>query len=367
MDPLDSNSTMERKSNLQKLFDTVPAAYLVLSPELAIVAASDRYLRIIESSREKLIGRSLVSDFGQPQNQPWIGDARQLLTSLRRVRETGKRHRFFLREQPWNRSGLPESSKKIWRATTSPICDLGGNLSCLFHRLERVNDPRRSKRVRRFARRLIDMQEADRMRIARDLHDQMAQYLSAMTLELESVKTQQDPRVIADRVDHLQGLIHHVGEEVHRLTWDLRPAPIEEVGFRNSLVTCVEELSSYSSLQLHFYSNLTTEDRFDRTIETICYRTLQEALANAVKHAQATSLSVVITREEFGLHMIIEDDGIGFHTVERDSGSLQHDHIGLRGMRERLALIGGSLHVESTIGHGTSLFARIPLRTAGAS
>lgn len=366
MRSIHSDSTTERQPNWHKLFDVVPTAYLVVSPEMEILAASDKYLRITENQREKIVGRSLDRDFSRNPNGPWIGDVRKLKESLRRVRETGKPHRFLLREANWDREKLPGSFRRIWRATNTPICDHSGSLVYILHRLEKVNDPSRSRRVRCFARRLIAMQEQDRARIARELHDQMAQNLSAMMLELESLKTKSNPQELEIAVDHIQDLIQHVGEEVHRLAWDLRPAPIEEVGFRESLRGCVEELSLHSSLQLDFHSNLTAEDRFDPSIETICYRIIQESLANIVKHAKATSASVIVTRQGFELKIIVEDDGIGFEAIERRAHAIDHHHVGLRGMRERLALIGGSLQIESTVGRGTSLFARLPLRQAGA-
>jgi signal transduction histidine kinase len=366
MDVFNSNSKTHRVTGAQGLFEQSPSAMLVMSPELEIVAVSDKYLTITENQRSTLLGKKLDRDFAHCPNQPWISDLGDLVKSVRRVLKSGKRHRFLLRENAWDRVRLPESSQRTWRATTTPVRDTSGKLAFLFHELGRITDSSGTRMVREFARRVIAMQEEDRERISRELHDQMAQYLSAMTLGLESLKTESNPQKLEQGVDHIQDLIAQVSKEIHRLAWNLRPAPIEEVGFRNSLVDCVEELAAHSSLELFFHSNLTTNDRFDSTVETICYRIVQEALANIVKHARAKSAGVIVTRRDQEIHIIVEDDGTGFEVSTQESMTTDHDHIGLRGMRERLALIGGSLQIESSVGSGTSLFARIPLNQSGA-
>jgi signal transduction histidine kinase len=233
--------------------------------------------------------------------------------------------------------------------------------------VEQWSDETANANARVIAQHLIAMQEEDRQRISRELHDQMAQYLSAMMLELESLKEEGDPRKRKCGVEHLQDLIQQIGQEVHRLTWDLRPAPIEEVGFRNALEGCVEDLSSHSSMHLYFYSNLAREERFPPYIETLCYRIVQEGLTNIARHAQAESASVVVTRAKSELQIILEDNGVGFAATDNADRPPDHDHLGLRGMQERIALIQGTLQIESNAGRGTSLFARIPLHGAGAA
>ena len=365
MKVIQSSLAAQSHSNDQQLLETIPAAYLVVSPQLKIIAATDRYLKITQCEREELLNKLIDRDFVAAKRVPWIGDIRPFLESLHRVRESGKRHRFRVREKQWGPDGLTITSQRSWKATSTPSFDEQGNIQSIFHKLEQADGHCERRLMREFAKRAIAIQEEDRSRIARELHDHMAQYLAAMSLELEVLKGETDPRELQVGIDKIQDLIQHVGDDVHRLTWGLRPAPVDEIGLRRSLVACVEELSTHSSLQFDFHSNLVDEDRFSPCVETICYRFIQEALTYIVKHAHAKSVSVIVTRDESALSVIVEDDGIGFDVDQRDLINLNHDHVGLRGLRERMGLIGGKLRIESNATSGTSLFGRIPLYQSG--
>jgi signal transduction histidine kinase len=362
-----TNSTRQAP-DFRKFFEAAPMSCLMLSSDFEILAVTDAYLRMARTSRERLVGRRLEDDFSRNSREPWIGGVRRLLISLRRVVRTGRTDRIVLRKKCADRSALPGNlpTQRSWRTTISPVCDVEGNLAYVLLRLDCVREPAsKSRQNNKNERRLISTQEEDRKRIARELHDQMAQYLVAMMLGLEALKNQASPHMLDQGIEHMQELIQTVGREVHRLTWDLRPAPIEDLGFRNSLEHCVEELSLRSAARFDFHSNLSPQDRFDPSVETICYRIVQEGLANIVKHAQASAASVIVTRTGNELRIIVEDDGVGFSIESADAAKIDQDHIGLRGMRERLSLIEGSLQMESTIGHGTSLFVHIPLNAEG--
>lgn len=354
--------------DFRTFFEAVPSAYLVLSPTFEILAASDAYLRVAVTRRDLLIGRRLDDDFSWDRDEPWIGDMGRLLTSVRRVIRTGKPHRIILRNDrdlQIDAEGVASDGRR-WFSTNSPVWDAAGHLACILHRLESARGPEDvSQWTRRLEQRLIETQEEDRARIARELHDQMAQYLATLMLGLESLKGLPTASALDARVDHLQNLVQEVGNEVHRLTWNLRPAPIEDLGFRNSLERCGEELSLNASIQFHFHSNLAPEGRYGSLVETISYRIVQEGLANIIKHARATTATVVIRRITNELQIIIEDDGVGFDAAGQQAVLAGRDHTGLRGMRERLKLIGGSLQIESTMGTGTSLFVKIPLQGQG--
>jgi signal transduction histidine kinase len=250
----------------------------------------------------------------------------------------------------------------MWCLTESPISD-GKDVAYVLHQAKEIGaDGQGHRRISRWERRLLEMQENERHRIARELHDQTSQGLAALMLGLEGLKGQ--PQNVAD-VERLQELVEHLGHEVHRLTWDLRPAPIEQLGFRNALERLVEELLLCSRCQIYFYCDLPAGVRFDPQVETVCYRIVQEGLTNIVRHAQASVAGVVVSRHEGCLTLIIEDDGAGFDTTAIPTDAEQRDHLGLRGMRERLSLIGGSLVVESAAGHGTNLYIRIPVEELG--
>jgi PAS domain S-box-containing protein len=211
-------------------------------------------------------------------------------------------------------------------------------------------------------RRFMQAQEQERVRLARDLHDQTGQSLTAAMLELKGIESSVDQGG-RDRIRQLRKQMEEMGKTLHRVAWELRPASIDELGLASALATYVSEWSVQYGLEADFHCGDPKVDELSDEVRTSIYRVVQEGLTNIVKHAQpASAVSVVIERVDGMLRLMIEDDGGGFdtgaapeHTAERNGG------LGLAGMRERLALIGGTLEIESSIGAGTAIFARIPL------
>ena len=153
-----------------------------------------------------------------------------------------------------------------------------------------------------------------------------------------------------------------MGKTLHRIAWELRPPSIDELGLRKALASYIAEWGEQCDTDVDFHCDDPRLDEVPNDIAATVYRVIQEALTNIVKHAQRpTNVSVVIRRPDTTLQVIIEDDGCGFDTAALGEKSGSRRGMGLDGMRERLSLIGGILEVESAIGGGTTIFARIPL------
>jgi two-component system, NarL family, sensor histidine kinase UhpB len=183
-------------------------------------------------------------------------------------------------------------------------------------------------------RRLMQAQEDERLRLARDLHDQTGQSLAAAMLDLKGLESQ---------------------------VWELRPAAIDELGLASALLSYVEEWGKQFGIAVDFHCRDTTLDAFPVDIRTTIYRLMQEGLTNIAKHASdATSVSVVIDRLGTTLQLTIEDDGPGFDTSVHRAGS-RSAGLGIAGMRERLSLLGGELQIDTGAGRGTTVYARIPI------
>ncbi len=213
-------------------------------------------------------------------------------------------------------------------------------------------------------RRFIEAQEQERLRLARELHDETGQSLTAALLELKEI----EPFVHDDsrhRLRLLRGQLEGIGKTMHRIAWELRPASLDELGLANALANYVSEWSSQYGIEADFHCADENIDELPDNIRTTIYRITQEGLTNVAKHALgATSVSVVIERVEQSIRLVIDDDGRGFDTAQSISTVAQSGGLGLAGMRERLALVGGNLDIESELGSGTTLFARIPLADA---
>jgi signal transduction histidine kinase len=211
-------------------------------------------------------------------------------------------------------------------------------------------------------RRFMQAQEHERVRLARDLHDQTGQSLTAAMLELKGIESSVDPGG-RDRIRQLRKQMEEMGKTLHRVAWELRPASIDELGLASALATYVSEWSVQYGLEADFHCVDPRVDELSDEVRTTIYRVVQEGLTNIVKHAQpASAVSVVIERVDGMLRLTIEDDGGGFNAATSNEAVAERNGgLGLAGMRERLALIGGTLEIESSIGAGTAIFARIPL------
>jgi len=235
--------------------------------------------------------------------------------------------------------------------------------------LSRVNESLRTEIIRhkesetarvQLLRRLVNAQEEERRRISRELHDQTGQHLAALLLGLKTLNSSagNGRASLHKGLLQLQELTERLVEETHHLAWELRPAALDDLGLEMAISNYVEKWSERSSIALDFHSGL-DKCRLPPPVETAAYRIVQEALTNVLKHAHANRVSVMLEYRHDELLVIVEDNGRGFHpevpfTVKERGG------LGLVGIQERAALVGGKLNIESEPGSGTTLAIRIP-------
>jgi signal transduction histidine kinase len=205
-------------------------------------------------------------------------------------------------------------------------------------------------------RRLMSAQEEERLRLARDLHDQTGQGMTAAILELKAIEPFVGKKGL-DRVRFLHKHLDELSKLLHRTAWELRPLSIDELGLTNALENYLSNWAKKLGIDADFHCSDTGLDGRSNEIRTTVYRVVQEGLTNIARHAaDATRVSVVIGMSEQTLYLVIEDNGRGFDPAATPLG------LGLAGMRERLLLVGGRLTVESSDSTGTTVFARIPIR-----
>jgi signal transduction histidine kinase len=224
-------------------------------------------------------------------------------------------------------------------------------------------EERRLVEEERFAllQKIVTMQEDERRRIARDMHDSLGQQLTALRLKIASLKEKHSgDRVLAEDLERLQELGAKVDAEVNFLVWELRPTVLDDLGLVAAIETYAREWSRHCGVATEVHTGRFATDRLDPDVETNLYRILQEALNNVYKHSKASGVNIVLESRRNHLVLVVEDDGQGFDTenlkINRDLGR----GLGLTGMRERAAIIGGKIEIESAPGSGTTVFARIP-------
>ena len=203
-------------------------------------------------------------------------------------------------------------------------------------------------------RRVVEAQELERRRLARELHDQTGQELTSVLLGLKALEDAPDSDARRQALENVRRQVLETLRDVRRLAVELRPKALDDYGLVPAVERLAESFSERTGIKLDVEVQL-SEARFPSEVETALYRMVQEALTNIVKHADARQVSVVLTGGRGEITAVIEDDGRGFEVGVRSEG------MGLDGMRERLGLIGGKLNIESRPGGGTTLVAKVPL------
>jgi len=209
-----------------------------------------------------------------------------------------------------------------------------------------------SERVERDAlRRVVAAQELERQRLARELHDETGQALTSILLGLKQLDGE-SPEAVAE----VRELVVATLQDVRRLAVELRPKVLDDFGLVPALERLTQGFAEHTGISVDLEASALTE-RPPVEVETAIYRIVQESLTNVVKHAQARSVSVVVTRGDGRIKTVIEDDGTGFEPETIGEGG-----IGLVGMRERIELLDGSLTVESSERSGTTVAVEVPVR-----
>ena len=209
-------------------------------------------------------------------------------------------------------------------------------------------------------RRTVIEQEVERQRIARELHDSLGQYLTAMSLDLDGIaRDRSASSAVKARVERLKTLAADAGQEVNHLAWEIRPTALDDLGLQTAIQQFVEQWAERSTLQFDLHMTLESR-RLPAAVESVLYRVLQESIHNVVKHAAATRVGLILEATGTEVRLIVEDNGKGF-AADAEGARPPSSRLGLLGMRERLALVGGSLEIESFQGEGTTLLVHVPI------
>jgi signal transduction histidine kinase len=214
-----------------------------------------------------------------------------------------------------------------------------------------------SQRVsRNVVRRVVEAQELERARLARELHDETGQALTSILLGLKSLDDRAATESDRAAVGELRDLVVATLQSVRRLAVELRPATLDDFGLVPAIERLRDVVEEQSGISVDVQSNL-GDARLPSETETALYRIVQEAFTNVLKHASASRVSVRLDRGTDSLTLVVHDDGRGFDPAKPRAGSL-----GLAGMRERVALLGGHLTIESSEDAGTMVKAEVPIR-----
>jgi PAS domain S-box-containing protein len=220
--------------------------------------------------------------------------------------------------------------------------------------------------LQQLSKKLITVQEAERLRISQELHDEMGQALTMLRINIASIKESLPPgygKGIKDRLADADALTEKILGQIHELTLELRPHMLDDLGLVSTVRWYTERMSRRLNIQILF-TQKNLKRRLAPEIRTTLFRIIQEALTNAAKHARAKKVRILLAQKQKFIELIIQDDGCGFDQRKIEKRPSRARGIGLFSMKERAALLNGECAIESRPGAGTKVRIRIPWRKA---
>ncbi|MFV1987986.1 MAG: PAS domain-containing sensor histidine kinase [Gemmatimonadota bacterium] len=334
-------------AEFRAVFEGAPDASLIVDVEGTIVAANDEAERLFAYARADLIG--------QPVDMLLPEESRKRHVGLRAayVADPVKRPMGMGRELFARRSDGDVVSVEIG---LSPVDTEHGRFI-----LAVVHDITERRRLRAFGSGVLQGAEEERQRIARELHDETAQNIAALVLRLQMARRTSDPETRERHLRKLHEDLHRASDGVRRILRGLRPPLLEESGLVPALRSHVKSVLADSPLDLTFDAE-EVDHHLSPDVRLALYRIVQEALSNVTRHARATSVRIRLSSDGDVVMLDVEDDGVGFDPRRPDPSGGRG--LGLLGLVERAAIIGGVARVESSPGEGTRVSVRIPIEAS---
>lgn len=266
---------------------------------------------------------------------------------------------------------LPDGST-IWLETNKlPMHDAQGNVTGILGTWEDITARKQAseelqasrERLANLSRKLIDAQETERRQVARDLHDEIGQVLTAVSLSLHHLKEVCDTSTAPD-IDGSLNLVSHAMSQVRELSLNLRPPMLDVLGLESAIRACVEQHRKQTGCDVQI--DLQLESRLSPELEITAYRIIQSALTNIARHAKASQVSVAIRQSDSDVELVVSDNGVGLDPASVQQRSEQGGAFGMLAMQERIQLVGGTIRFDSALekGHGTTIHANLPLTVA---
>lgn len=227
----------------------------------------------------------------------------------------------------------------------------------------RADNHRLEHQRRQYRRQVIAATEEERKRVARELHDHTGQSLTSLIAQLTVMIADADYASRRGTLVELRRQVEQIMGEVHELAHTLRPSSLDDLGLLAALEKHCRLCSARLGITVECEAvGVPDNRRFPSNVEVAVYRIAQEGITNAVRHGRARSVAVLLQRQDGKLLVVVEDDGVGFDAGDWRGQCARGNHLGLLGIEERAAMLGGTFRVESHPGSGARLFVEIPLK-----
>jgi PAS domain S-box-containing protein len=344
------------EEKFKTLFGIAPVGIAFLDSRLNIVDCNPALERLSRLSRQELLGkawrqRTFVNADGSPR-LPGQRVSERAVSQKRFVNgvETG---------------AVMESGDIVWaEVSVAPLALPDARavviMQDITERKRAAEELRKANhQLRILSRQLFHIQEEERRHLARELHDEIGQTLTAAKINLKIVAPDV-PAKVSGRLDDSIQLLDRLLRQVRELSLDLRPPLLDELGLVPTLRWLMDQQGQRARLRVTFATNVDGVE-IDPDVQTACFRVAQEGITNIIRHSGAKSIAVELRRETERLWLSVRDDGTGFDPSGIQNGVPQHSSLGLVSMKERALLVRGGFEVKSAPGQGTEIRAWFPL------
>ena len=335
---------------LETIFDHTHMVLAYLDPEFNFVSVNRAYAEADQHRQDYFPGKNLFGLYPNADNE----------RIFRHVRQTGKP--FFAIAKPFVYPEHPERGQSYWDWSIVPIKNAAGGIAgFILMLLDVTQRVRAEEQLQHLSNKLLAAQEDERRMIARELHDEVGQVLLTLKIHLQHIEEQPEPPDVLPHVYKSLALIDQALQQTRDLSLTLHPSVLDDFGLEAALEWYIEQQAKHRGVAVQLDSNLDVQ-RFLPHVETACFRVVQEAMSNVLKHAQAETVQLSLHHSAAGLSISVEDDGGGFDVTAAQQQARHGESLGLLSMEERIHLAGGSIEIVSTVGQGTAIHIQFPPR-----
>ncbi len=332
------------------IIDTIPTMAWSLAPDGALEFLNQRWL--------DYTGLSLKEGIEEPTRTVHPDDLSRVLEKWLVIKATSEVYEDELRLQ------RADGEYRWFLVRVAPLLDEQGNIVKWFGASVDIEDRRRAEKnleeahrqLKLLSRRRVKVQEEERRHLARELHDEIGQALTAAKINLQAALEEPD-HAKAKRIHETTAILERLLGQVRQISLNLRPSTLDDLGLVPALRSLLDEQGRLASVAVRFSAKNMPEN-LDPEIQTTCFRIAQEAITNAVRHARSTQIRVDLSHENGNLRLQIRDNGTGF---DAESAQAQTIGLGLVGMKERAALVGGRTRIMASRGKGATVDVTLPL------
>ncbi len=323
-----------------------------------VIAEVEKYKKLLQSARLRLVEVSRnFHSYSEDNIREAYEKAREIQVALIDL----KQKEFYLRRR---RDELAVQIKRLRQISVKAdkiLNDTGIALKILRGSAEKISDVlEETHRSRQMEMWIVESQEAERRKIARELHDGPAQSMASMLIRLDLIEhlRMKDPDCIAEEIENIKEMGKETLADIRRIMFDLKPTLLHEENLSSALKEFFDDYKVKYNFNIDFVF-FGKERKYDFSLETALFRLVQEAINNVRKHAGVRRAMVKMEDNDKYLTLIIKDDGKGF---DIESVSANKESFGIMGMKERVELFGGELDIISSPGSGTQVIIRVPLQ-----